>query len=383
MKNANKAETSREAKALSVVAKVENKSRAKGEPNAATVERVNGLSGETIGLDVGDRVSQFCRLDAAGEIAEEGRLHTNAASIEKHFAKLPAALIALEAGTQSGWIARLLRHFGHRVIVAHPRDLAAITSSKKKSDRNDAEKLARLARADLKLLHPTYVRSLESARDAIPLRARDGFVRARTQLVNGSRSLAKIEGQRLPATITKNFGERALAALPASLAGALESLLRVIDFLSLAIEESVEDMTTLMREKYPAALKLMKVPGVGPITALSFVLTLGSPERFRDSRDVGAYLGMTPKRKQSGERDPQLGISKAGDGTLRRLLVQCAHHILGHFGKDSALRQWGQKLAARGGPNANKRAIVAVARKLSVILHKLWRTGEDYLPFPA
>lgn len=383
MKNANKAETSREAKALSVVAKVEKQSRAKGKPSAATVEQVNGLSGETIGLDVGDRVSQFCRLNLAGEIAEEGRLHTNAASIEKHFAKLPAALIALEAGTQSGWIARLLRHFGHQVIVANPRDLAAITSSKKKSDRNDAEKLARLARADLKLLNPTYVRSLESALDAIPLRARDGFVRARTQLVNVARSLAKIEGQRLPPTITKSFGERALKELPAALAASMELLLRMIDLLSLAIEESVEDITTRMREKYPAALKLMQVPGVGPITALSFVLTLGSPERFRDSRDVGAFLGMTPKRKQSGERDPQLGISKAGDSNLRRLLVQCAHHILGHFGKDSALRQWGRKLAARGGPNANKRAIVAVARKLSVILHKLWRTGEEYVPFPA
>ena len=180
MKNANKAETSKEAKALTVVAKVEKKLRAKGKPNAATVETSSGaLSGETVGLDVGDRVSQFCRLDAAGEIAEEGRLHTNAASIEKHFAKLPAAVIALEAGTHSGWIARLLKRFGHHVIVANPRDLAAITSSKRKSDRNDAEKLARLARADLKLLNPTYVRSLESARDAIPLPARDGFVRAR------------------------------------------------------------------------------------------------------------------------------------------------------------------------------------------------------------
>jgi transposase len=152
-----------------------------------------------VGIDLGDRVSQFCRLDAAGEIAEQGRLHTTAASMEKHFAKLPATVIALEAGTQSGWIARLLRHFGHQVIVANPRDLAAITSSKKKSDRNDAEKLARLARADLKLLSPTYVRSVESARDAIPLRARDGFVRARTLLVNMARSLAKIEGQRTQA----------------------------------------------------------------------------------------------------------------------------------------------------------------------------------------
>jgi transposase len=169
----------------------------------------------------------------------------------------------------------------------------------------------------------------------------------------------------------------------------MELLLRMIDFLSMAIEEADEDIEFLLKTKHPEAKKLMPVPGVGSITALSFALSLGAPERFRDSRDVGAFLGMTPKRKQSGERDPQLGISKAGDGTLRRLLVQCAHHILGHFGKDSALRPWGQKLAARGGPNANKRAIVAVARKLSVILHKLWRTGEvwrmgeDYVPFPA
>jgi transposase len=163
----------------------------------------------------------------------------------------------------------------------------------------------------------------------------------------------------------------------------MELLLRMIDFLSMAIEEAAEDIEFLLKNKYPEAKKLMQVPGVGSITALRFALSLGAPERFGDSRDVGAFWGMTPKRKQSGERDPPLGITKAGDGTLRRLLVQCAHHILGHFGKDSALRQWGQKLASRGGPNTNKRAIVAVARKLSVILHKLWSTGHDYVPFPA
>ena len=229
MKNAGKAVTSIQANALCVVAKVEKPGEACAEAKPAAKKaskRIRessaesspkALSGETVGIDVGDRVSQFCRLDAGGEIAEQGRLHTNAASIEKHFAKLPVAVIVLEAGTQSGWIARLLRHFGHQVVVANPRDLAAVTSSKKKCDRNDAEKLARLARADLKLLNPTYVptyvRSLESARAAIPLRAREGFVRARTQLVNVARSLAKIEGQRLPATITKSFGERALKEL--------------------------------------------------------------------------------------------------------------------------------------------------------------------------
>ena len=385
MRNANKAVREKEAQSARVAVKPEKKTRCRAKRNGGEAGNAEGpkLSGETVGIDVGDRFSQFCRLDVTGEILEEARLHTNTASIEKHFSKLPPAVIALEAGTHSGWIARMLRLFGHKVIVANPRELASVTKSMKKSDRNDAEQLARLARADLKLLKPTYVRSLEAARDAIPLRSRDGFVRARAQLVNVARGLAKIEGQRLPATITKNFGERALAVLPAQLASALELLLRMIDFLSMAIEESDQMVAKVMNEKYPEARKLMKVPGVGPITALSFVLTLVEPGRFQQGRNVGAFLGMTPKHKQSGERDPQLGISKAGNGNLRRLLVQCAHHILGHFGTESALRQWGQKLAARGGPNAKKRAIVAVARKLSVILHKLWRTGEDYIPFPA
>lgn len=338
---------------------------------------------DTIGIDVGDRVSQFCRLSPEGEILEETRFHTNAASVEKHFAKMPPARIALEAGTQSGWMARMLKKLGHSVYVANPRDLAAVTSSKKKSDRNDAQQLARLARADLRLIKPTYVRSLESARDLIVLRTRDGLVRSRTQLVNLARSLAKIEGERLPATITKTFGLRAFAELPPPLASAMELLLRMIDFVSMAIAEATGNAADLLAAKYPEALRLTTVPGVGPITALSFVLTLGTPERFSNGRNVGAFLGMTPARSQSGERDPQLGITKAGDGNLRRLLVQCAHHILGHFGRDSALRQWGLKLAARGGPNANKRAIIAVARKLSVILHKLWRSGEDYVAFPA
>ena len=117
-----------------------------------------------------------------------------------------------------------------------------------------------------------------------------------------------------------------------------------------------------------------------PLTATTFVLTLGRRERFAHSRDVGSFLGLRPRQKQSGERDPKLGISKSGDKYLRKLLVQCAHHILGHFGKDSSLRQWG--LSKSDGSPGKKRAVIAVARKLAVLLHRMWVTGQIFKPFP-
>jgi transposase len=137
----------------------------------------------------------------------------------------------------------------------------------------------------------------------------------------------------------------------------------------------------LCQEHYPETHHLRQVSGVGPITALAYVLTLDDPDRFRKSREVAPALGLVPKRDQSGDRDPQLRITKTGDSYLRRLLVGSAQYILGPFGPDCDLRRWGLKLAQRGGKNAKKRAVVAVARKLAVLLHHLWVTGEVYDPF--
>ena len=125
---------------------------------------------------------------------------------------------------------------------------------------------------------------------------------------------------------------------------------------------------------------MRQVEGIGPLTALTFVLTLEDPYRFEKSRSVGAYLGLVPATDQSGDRDPQKRISKEGDEMLRKLLVGSAHYILGPFGSDSDLRRHGEKIASRGGKNAKKRAAVAVARKLSVLLHSLWVSGEVYDP---
>ena len=212
------------------------------------------------------------------------------------------------------------------------------------------------------------------------IRARDAVVRARTLLVNAARGIAKSFGQRLPATVTATFGKRALTMVPPMLQAALTGLLEQIDALDKQIHD-YEEHIAQAGARHPEVEKLTSIPGVGTLTALTFVLTLGRAERFSHSRDVAAFLGLRPRQRQSGALDPQLGISKSGDEYLRKLLVQCAHHTLGHWGQDSALRRWG--LAKGGGAKgATRRAVVAVARKLAVLLHRLWVTGEVYKPFP-
>lgn len=350
--------------------------------NTKKPENTVTMSPETVGIDLGDKISRYCILDEDGVIVEEGRFRNRAESIAKHFGQRGRMRMALEAGGQSAWIAVELEKLGHEVVVANARDLALIAGSDRKNDRRDAEMLARLVRVDPQLLAPIEHRSLEQQSELNVVRARDALVRARTLLVNAARGLAKTRGHRLPPTVTATFGSRALEALPPALIAALQGLLEQIDALGRAIN-SYDKQILAIAQQHPEVEGLIDVPGVGTLTALTFVLTLGRPERFERSRDVAGYLGLRPKQRQSGDANPQLGISKAGNRYLRKLLVQCAHHVLGHWGADSALRQWGLKLAERGGPNAKKRAIVAVARKLAVLLHRLWRTGATYEPFYA
>lgn len=334
----------------------------------------------TIGIDLGDKYSHYCLLDESGQVAESGTVLNTEASARKHFGGIPSALVALEAGARTHWWAQLLRNLGHQVVVANARAFAA-GKGRRKNDSNDAERLARYARLDPEALKPVQLRSGEQQADLSQIRVRDALVRTRTLLVNLARGLAKEAGCRLPASITSTFGARSLAVLPAALAALLAPVLDSIDDLTRKIEDKEEAIERLCREKYPETQYLRSVAGVGPITALTYVLTLGSAERFPHSRDVGAYLGLQPSQWQSGESDPQLGISKQGNGYLRRLLVQCAHHILGPFGPPSRLREWGLAMGNRGAKNARKRAVTAVARKLGVLLHRLWRDRAIYQPF--
>jgi transposase len=335
----------------------------------------------TIGIDLGDRFSHYCILHPNGEIIEEGRISTTSEALTKHFQDRKPARLALEAGTHSGWVSRLLEGFGHEVLVANPRKLPGISHSNKKTDRADAEKLARYARMDPKLLSPIRHRSEEAQRDLIVIRARERLMAARTMLINATRGLVKSFGHRLRKCSADSFAQQARPQLPPSLQDVLVPLLDQIASLTEQIRRFDRRIQNLAETQYPETAVMREVPGVGSLTALTFVLTLGNAQRFEKSRDVGCYVGLRPKKSQSGDRDPQLRITKAGDCYLRKTLVQCAQYMLGPFGKETALRRWGLHLAERGGKNAKMRALVAVARKLAVLLHRLWVTQRHYEPF--
>ena len=334
----------------------------------------------TIGLDLGDRNSWYCVVDEAGQIRLEQRVRTSAKALQEVFGTMPRSRIALEIGTHSPWISRLLSELGHEVIVANARKVRLIGESRKKDDRLDAQTLARLARIDPQLLYPVKHRRVQAQADLMMIRARAGLVRVRTGLVNTARGLSKSYGERLRGCNVRNMNPEKAEGLSPELQAALEPLLAAIESVSERIAEYNERIEKLAQESYPQVALLKQVKGVGTLIALTFVLTLEDPRLFRKSRDVGGYLGLQPGRRKSGQTEPQLHISKEGDPYLRTLLVQGAQHILGPFGVDCDLRRWGLKLAERGGRNGKKRAIVATARKLAVLLHHLWVSGEVYEP---
>ena len=336
----------------------------------------------TVGLDLGDKYSYLCLIDTnSGEIMEEGRLRTAPEAFRRRFAsERPPMRIAIEAGTHSPWASRVLEECGHEVLVANARKLRLIYANKRKTDEIDAENLARLARVDPKLLYPLKHRGEEGQAHMAIVRSRQALVGCRTQLVNHVRGAVKSFGGRLPKCPARSFHKNAPEHIPEALRPALGPILEQIGSLTQRIRDYDRKLEAISKEHYPETDLLRQVEGVGPLTALTFVLTLEDPYRFEKSRSVGAYLGLVPATDQSGDRDPQKHITKEGDEMLRKLLVSGAHYVLGPFGSDSDLRRHGEKIASRGGKNAKKRAVVAVARKLSVLLHHLWVSGEIYDP---
>lgn len=333
-----------------------------------------------IGIDLGDRRSRYWFLDAGGETVVEGSLATTKVEFLAHFSQIARSRIALEVGTHSPWVNALLEELGHEVYVANPRKMESIYKNKRKNDRADAKILAHNVRSDIRLLHPIRHRGVEARQDLVMLRARDAMVSVRTKLVNSVRGLVKSVGGRLPGCSTHSFHKTDVEKIPKGIRGALQPMLEEIESLTKRIDEYDKRVSALARKKYPETKLLQQVKGVGDLTALAFVLTLENPERFEKSRDVGPYLGLVPKQYDSGDSSPQLRITKTGDGMVRRLLVGSSQYIMGPFGEDCDLRRQGLKLAARGGKNAKKRAVVAISRKLGVLLHSLWRSGEVYEP---
>jgi transposase len=342
------------------------------------VENSSRVLGSVVGIDLGDRSSQICRLDwESGEILEERRLSMTAPSLQRYFTPLSSCRVILEAGTHTPWVRRLLESMGHEVITANASKVQAIASSQQKTDERDARCLAQLGRVDPRLLSPVHPRSAESQQALAVVRAREGLVKARTMLINQVRGTVKSFGARLPGCSAKSFARKMLEALPEALKAALEPLLTVIADLSQRIGVFDRDVEA-WAQRFAVTQRLRQIRGVGALTALTFVLILDDPHRFARSRSVGAYLGLVPASRSSGRSTPQLPITRQGDRLLRRLLVQASHYILGPFGQDSDLRSFGLELARRGGKSGKKRAVVAVARKLAVVLHRLWISGEDY-----
>jgi transposase len=332
----------------------------------------------TIGLDLGDRFTEGCVIDGSGEVVETFRLRTTQMALDRALARFGPSRVVLEVGTHSPWMSRRVAALGHEVVVANPRRVRLIAENDSKRDGFDAELLARLGRLDPTLLAPIVHRGEAAQRDLVQIRARDGLVRARSQLINQVRGFTKSLGQRCPTSSSEAFARRVRSTLPRDLFPGLETLLATIERLTAEIRAMDRELERLCRERYPETEILRQAKGVLPITALAFVLTLEDPNRFAKSRSVGAYLGLRSRQRDSGEQRPQLRITKAGDALLRRLLVTAAQYILGPFGPDTDLRRVGLRLAERGGKTAKKRAVVAVARRLAVLLHRLWVTGEVY-----
>ena len=334
----------------------------------------------TVGVDLGDQWSNYCILGLAGETLAEGQFRTRRQETSEFFKDLATSRVVVEVGTHSAWVREVIAGLGHEVLVANPRLMEGSKRRRRKNDRIDANKLARLGRTDPKSLHPIQHRSTEVREDLLVLRARDALVASRTELINTVRALVKTMGARLSSCSSDAFAKKAEMDIPNELRETLQPLLRLIATLNDEIKSYDRRIGQLAREKYTHTHLLRQVTGVGPITALAYVLTLETPLRFARSRDVGPYLGLVPKQEDSGDSQPQLGISKAGDRMLRKLLVGSAQYILGPFGPDTDLRRFGTRLCERGGKNAKKRAAVAVARKLAVLLHRLWVSGEVYEP---
>ena len=376
MKKDSKKDTSKSKRQTKKVAELQQLQAGLAEREANTL---------VIGIDLGDRTSTYCVRTLGQQMVMEGTVATTAVAMVETFQPLRRQRVVIETGTHSRWVAQLLEMMGQEVIVANARKLKLISENNQKSDKVDPRLLSQLGCMNVEWLHPVYQRSQEAHCDLLQVRAREALIETRTALINHARGIVKSFGSRLEKSAAERFVTVAQEQTPAALKPALSGVLAALEEINEQIYSYDCQIEHLCNTKYQQAAQCIRqVKGVGPVTTLGYVLTLEDKERFEQSRDVGPYLGLVPKKRQSGSCDPRLGISKAGDELVRKLLVNCAHHILGPLGQDSDLRRWGLALvraAERNGKKgARKLAAAAVARKLAVLLHRLWVTGAKYEP---
>ncbi len=333
---------------------------------------------EYLGIDVHSKYSEVCGISERGEVTVRRRIPTTETGLRRFFSSREVTQVTLESGPVTPWVYRLLCELGHDVVVVNPRRVRLIAESTLKTDGIDAEVLARLSRVDLNLLRPVYQRTPEAQELRTRLRVRASLVKTRTSLINAVRGTVRAQGYRVPSCPAKSFVARfASFTLEPSLAEAIEPLVTTIGELTDRINDLEQELVAESKSN-DLLVRLQTVPGVGPLVSLAYVGWMDTPARFTRSRDVGACLGLRPSLRSSGGREIRGRITREGDVEMRRLLVQAAHAAL-HCRKDSALRRWGQALVERVGKS---KAIVALARKIAVLLHRLWVTGDSFRPFP-
>lgn len=334
---------------------------------------------DVIGLDLAVKTARAAVLDASGELVQECSLRATESGLRRFFAGQASCLVVIETGGTSAWVQRLAEEAGHEVLVANSRRVKLISEASRKTDRVDALTLARLGQADPALLAPVRHRSEQTQRGRGLLRVRLSLVRQRAESINVVRGLLRGFGYRVRSGAAERFTQRlGQLQLPAELLEMVRLPLETIDHLSAQVEKADRAIERLADE-HPVIDLLQTVPGVGRLIATSYVLCIEDPTRFAKARDVAGYLGLTPRVHQSGATLRLGGITKQGDGEMRRLLVQGAHVLL-RCQRDSDLKRWGLALKQRLG---TKRAVVAVARKLAILLLVTWRDGAAFEPFLA
>lgn len=334
-----------------------------------------------LGLDVGDRQSSWAAMNLATGEVREGVMATTPEGVEECFGGLRGCIVLMEAGTHSPWLARKLNELGQRAVVTDPAVLGGGGRRRRKNDRNDARELMELARdVGRPRLKELWQRPEAYQEDLALMRIRDAAVRARTLLANATRGTVKQFGERVDKHSVASLPKFARLALSEQVHALVEPALEQVEALTRTVDSYDTQVAEYLRRR-PESERLLQVHGVGPVTAGVFMAVVGDPKRFKRSRDVAAYLGLVPGIDQSGDQNPQLRISKTGDALARRVLVQCAHYIMSNNGQDSALRRWALGLAGDAKNKARKRrAVVALARRLAVLLHRLWVSGERYEP---
>ncbi|MEI2806530.1 MAG: IS110 family transposase [Albidovulum sp.] len=329
------------------------------------------------GLDVSSARIALCVMNEAGELVCQASIESEPGVIAEELRpwRDQLSLVGLEAGPTSAWLARELRALDLPVTVIDAAHASAAlrTGFRNKTDKNDARGIADLMR--VRKFRPVHVKSPEAQRDRALLSVREHLRRQGLDLRNAVWSILQAEGLKPPKLTTSRFQQLLVAALEdPDLAPVLTPLVRLID----KTEEEVAELDRQIAKKAKARAtcrRLMTIPGVGPLTALTFATGIDDPARFSRSRDVGVHFGLTPRRYQSGDMDWSGSISRAGDAAVRRALYQAANAMIHHSRRWCALKSWAVRLAARRGL---KKAKVALARKLAVVMHRMWVDGTDY-----